>query len=105
MKKNPAAEIQLEVALKSTAEVRGASISVSDSDSTKWASVSFTGARHRITVRAMTSSGLDDWLNELPDIEFSLRGHILADLAVESVRRENEAVTVVIEALTVVEYK
>lgn len=68
---------------------------------TAWASATFTGARHRLTLVAPPGQATDDWLAGLPDVEFDLRGHLVADLAVTTVNRRDECVDAVLEILTV----
>lgn len=74
---------------------------VTERVSTRWSSATFNGARHAITLQASTSGALDDWLGALPEADFDLRGHLLADIAVASIRRISDRVTIGIEALTV----
>jgi hypothetical protein len=70
-------------------------------DSVRWASATFTGARHATSWTALPSPALDAWLAALPEKEFELRGHLVADLVVQAVRRTATAVALEIEALTV----
>jgi hypothetical protein len=74
--------------------------------SRSWASATFSGARHELTFRiegAGAGAAADAFLAGLREAEFSLRGHILADIAlVSDERREAEdTVTISLEALTV----
>ena len=69
----------------------------------KWASATFNGARHRLTIAAVPDVSLDGWLSALPESEFTLRGHLVADLAVASVRRAADRVEIDLEILTVEE--
>lgn len=74
--------------------------------SRNWASATFTGARHELTFRvegARANAAADTFLADLGAAEFSLRGHILADIALVSEERHDgaEAVTISLEALTV----
>lgn len=70
-------------------------------ESRPWASVTFSGARHRMTLDARATPGLDRWLAALPEAEFALRGHLVADLTVASVEHRDGRARVAIEALTV----
>lgn len=101
MSRGPDVATLLERALLTGAERIGCPLSIAESEMNRWASVTFTGARHRITLVGRWSSGLDTWLAGLSDAEFALRGHLVADLQVVRVRRAGEALTAVIEALTV----
>lgn len=74
---------------------------------TAWASATFTGMRHVMRLRfegdpAIATAG---WLGRiLPEHEFSISGHLVADIAVASTHRRHEGtpmLTMVLEALTV----
>jgi hypothetical protein len=71
-----------------------------------WASVTFTGARHRVAfslVGAGAGTAADCFLQRMEDSDFDLRGHILADIALTSEERDpsGEQVQLRLEALTV----
>ena len=73
--------------------------------SRSWASVTFTGARHEVALRLEgegAEAAAHDFAEKLDVLEFRLRGHILADIAL--VARESMAdgaVRLRLEALTV----
>ncbi len=65
-----------------------------------WASVTFTGARHWVALsvgpaRAAEIAAL------LPDHEFDLPGHLVADIVVTGTKPDGERTLLEIEALTV----
>lgn len=71
-----------------------------------WASVTFTGARHRIAFSLEgegAGAAADSFIERMGEAEFDLRGHILADIALVGEERSaaGERVQVRIEALTV----
>ena len=71
-----------------------------------WASATFTGARHELTFRVEgdgAGAAADAFLGTLDTAEFSLCGHILADVALvwEERRDGCDCITISIEALTV----
>ena len=76
--------------------------------SRSWASATFTGARHVLTLR-LTGDGAeaaaDAFLGDVEVAEFRLRGHILADIALisrESIANAGEPIVrIKLEALTV----
>ena len=74
---------------------------------TAWASATFTGMRHAMRVSLLGEDGvrIGEWLASiLPDHEFRIAGHLVADIAVTAVHRRAEgtpAMTLTIEALTV----
>lgn len=69
-----------------------------------WASITFSGARHRLVLRiagAGAAAAADAFLDGLEGREFALRGHILADIVVVREVREPGGVRLTLEALTV----
>lgn len=92
---------QLERALVRSAADAGIVLALVARAATPWASVTFAGARHRLTLAAFPSQLLDRWLAELPDAEFALRGHLVADLALVSRVQSGEPAEIVLEILTV----
>jgi hypothetical protein len=74
---------------------------------TGWASATFTGMRHVMRLRFDGEQGIETahWLTRiLPEHEFAISGHLVADIAVTATHRRTEgvpAMTAVIEALTV----
>jgi hypothetical protein len=97
MSRGPDAATQFSRAL----EQSGPGVIVARHDSTPWASVTFAGARHRLTIEAPLTPGFDRWLAALPEAEFALRGHLVADLTIGSIERCGGRVTVAIDVLTV----
>ena len=76
--------------------------------STDWHSLTFAGERHRIDLRipGPGAARVADLLTrELGEAEFSVAGHIVADIAVEGAMIEHPdgAISLTIEALTVEE--
>jgi hypothetical protein len=99
--RGPDAATLFERALSASAILSGASIAVRSVDTRRWASATFVGARHRLVLDAPDDSGVRLWLDDLPEAEFDLRGHLVADCAVvECVRRDGRYLACV-EALTV----
>jgi len=103
MSRGPDAATLLTRGLLASAEAAGCPVAIPAADWTRWASVTFNGARHLLTLAAPASPALDAWLTGLPEAEFALRGHLVADVSVESVHREGNAATVLLEVLTVEE--
>lgn len=74
---------------------------------TAWASATFTGMRHAMHVTLAGREGIatGEWLAAiLPEHEFQIAGHLVADIAVSAIYRREEgtpAMTLTIEALTV----
>ncbi|MEP7004940.1 MAG: hypothetical protein ABI810_03085 [Sphingomonas bacterium] len=103
MSRGPDPGTALVRALEANAKRAGCSVRLSASDWTRWASATFTGARHEVTLEAGESGALDGWLTELPEAELPIRSHLVADVVVTSVRRADGFATIRLEALTVEE--
>jgi hypothetical protein len=72
--------------------------------SRSWASVTFSGARHRIAFSlegAGAQEAASDFLGRMNEAEFDLRGHILADITLTGEERSFDKVKISLEALTV----
>jgi hypothetical protein len=83
-----------------------ASFKVDDLSSRSWASVTFSGARHRIAFSLegpAAAAAADAFLKQMAEAEFDLNGHVLADIALAGEDRSasGDRVQVRIEALTV----
>lgn len=75
-------------------------------DQTDWASVTFTGARHRLRVTLDGDGAVGaaaDFLEKLPDIDLPIPGHIVADIALVAEQRSDDGRHAVLEleALTI----
>lgn len=101
MSRAPDASSQLERALVQMAAVAGIDAAIGAADWRRWASATFTGARHRITLKTAPSASLVPWLTSLPEAEFRLRNHLVADLVILGRHDKGETVEIEIEALTV----
>lgn len=102
MSRGPDAATLLERRLRIAAEAAGVAATVGPCDSTGWASATFVGARHRLTIIG-GGDRFDRWVGDLPDADLPLRGHLVADLAVVARREVNGAFAVEVEILTVEE--
>jgi hypothetical protein len=71
----------------------GPSVVVTDATMRPWCSATFIGAQHRLSLRlsgTYAAQQADDLATRLRDAEFSLRGHIVADISVDEVRHAPE---------------
>lgn len=103
MSRGPDAATLLVRTLEAAARRAGCPARIVDADWTRWASATFTGARHSVTLAAPASPALDAWLATLAEAELPVKGHLLADLAVAARRQIGDEVEVRLEALTVEE--
>jgi hypothetical protein len=100
MSRGPDSATQLERALVAAATSRHHRLAITGWTMRRWASATFSGARHRIT--ATLPAAARDWLDELPEVEFALRGHLVADLTVAAIEAESTDadLAVTLEVLT-----
>lgn len=103
MSRGPDVATSLERALLARAEAAGCAVTIPKFEVQRWASATFVGAQHSITLAAQASPALDSWLAALPETEFALRGHLVADLTVTVIARDGDAVSIALEVLTVEE--
>lgn len=80
--------------------VRAPTLAIIGSSSTRWASVTFTGARHIVHCR-IPQADLAAFASGLDVAEFTLPGHIVADIVIERTERVDDSAVIEIQALTV----
>lgn len=68
-----------------------------------WASITFSGAWHRLRLALDESVVAHAWFVALPELELPLGGHLLADLHVATLETADGVLHAAIEALTVEE--
>lgn len=100
MSRGPDAGVRLERALLAHAAAAGCGATIADATWVRWASATFTGARHTLWLEAGTGTAFDRWLVDLPEADLAVRDHLVADLAVTAVTRADGEARVTIEALT-----
>lgn len=103
MSRGPDVGTLLARALTASAAAGGCPVTVAAADWSRWASATFTGARHSIELSAAPSPALIAWIAALPEAELVLRGHLVADLSVVAVRHADAGITIELEILTVEE--
>lgn len=96
-------EARLAAALLATARGAGIDVAVTAHRSRPWASATFVGAHHVLTLLAPRSSGLGEWIAALPDAEMPMRGHLVASVAIDRIEDDGAAVTLVLDVLTLEE--
>lgn len=84
-------------ALRASAAAAGCTVAIESLAARPWSSATFTGTRHRVVLALEADAAA--WLDALPEAEFALRGHLVADLAVVA-RGDGRAM---IDVLTLVE--
>ena len=87
-------------AVRASAALAGCTISVESVAAQPWSSATFVGARVSLTIDAVPSAGLTGWLALLPEAEYDLRGHLVADLSVVSIPTTDKPGRTIIEVLS-----
>lgn len=87
-------------AIEGSARAAGCRVEAQTVGATRWASATFNGARYQLRLASPAGAAFDRWLAGLPERDFAIRGHLVADLATQAVRREAEAVEADLEILT-----
>ena len=100
--RGPDAATLLLRALRSHAAAAGCPFHLVSIDSQGWASATFTGAQHSVTIAADPVPGLRSWLDALPEAELALHGHIVADLAIDAVETIDDRTHISIAVLTLI---
>jgi hypothetical protein len=96
---------ELERAVRDRFAGFGGHVEVEERASRRWSSISFSGERHRLRLRILSEAAgapANRFIAGLDARGFTLRGHILADIAVTGdLRAEDGSVRLIVEALTV----
>lgn len=101
MSRGPDAGTLLRRALARDAAAAGCRVSVTSAQATRWASATFTGAQHRLTLEGEDDAVLAEWLGGVNEADLPMRGHLVADVALVSVTRGGGRAEIVLEGLTV----
>lgn len=100
MSRGPDAATLLDRALRRDAAEAAVTIAVRSADWVRWASATFTGARHELVLE-LGGDAAPDWLDSLPERDLPLRGHLVAEIVVMECCTEGATRIARIEALTV----
>ncbi|MAW98144.1 MAG: hypothetical protein CMN72_00555 [Sphingomonas sp.] len=101
MSRGPDAATLVERALARSAAETQCDPVVTAAEWESWASVTFTGARHRIELSLSDGEATRVWLAGLAEREFALPGHLVADLEVAKVSARANRRIATIHVLTV----
>ena len=83
---------------------QGAGVLVEEVASRPWASATFSGDRHALSLRLTgrnAHGAADAVLPDLDEREFTLPGHVVVDIALRGAERDGDDVRLVLEALTI----
>jgi hypothetical protein len=96
---------ELKRALRVSFVSLGAAVTFESLASRPWASITFSGERHRLVLCLPgpgAEAAVDAFLDGLTDREFELRGHVVADIEATGIERDTDGqVRLTLEALTV----
>ena len=96
---------ELKRALRVSFVTFGAAVTFEALTSRPWASITFAGERHKLTLCLPgpgAQAAVDAFLEGLEDREFALRGHILVDIEVTGMQRDGDGqIRLTVEALTI----
>lgn len=101
--RGPGADVLLGRALAASAAAAGAPLAIAGSAAVPWHSATFTGARHAIDAEAPAGTAIDAWLAALGPRTVALPGHLLADVTVRCVGKDDARLRLRFDALTVAE--
>ena len=87
----PAPMTLLDRALTASALAAGCTIGIDRHVATPWHSATFGGSRHDIHLSGATTPALEDWLDNLPETDFTLRRHLVADLTTGHIERGSDS--------------
>jgi hypothetical protein len=76
----------------------GSDDAIADASMRPWCSATFLGAQHRILLRLSgdhAAQQAERLRAQLPDTDFKLRGHIVADIMVDEIREEADGIVLV----------
>ncbi|MGL4314286.1 MAG: hypothetical protein ACRCSO_09885 [Sphingomonas sp.] len=90
-------------AIEANARRQAASAVVTRAIAHRWASATFSGMRHEIQVMMTADAAAEAWLAQLPEAEFAVPGHLVADLIVDAIARDAGAMIATLSILTVEE--
>lgn len=85
-------------ALVASAAAVGVAATVTDIVARPWSSATFTGARNRVALAAEAGPARARWLATLPEAEWRIPGHIVADLSVDAVSASGVTLTLLLLA-------
>lgn len=94
------AEAQLARALTASALASGVAMAIEEHRSHPWASATFVGTQHALTLAAAPTAALGSWIAALPDADLSLAGHLIASIAVDRIEEAGGAAALSLTVLT-----
>lgn len=99
--RGPDAATLLVRALRAHAADAAVALAVRSIASRPWASATFVGMQHRAVVLAPPGPALAAWIAALPAVEWTLRGHLVADLVVEDAAASEGDAGYILSILTI----
>ena len=95
------AEARLGQALQLAGHAAGLAVAVTDSRARAWASATYVGTQVTLTLCAPRAAALGRWLSDLPLAEVSMRGYLLASLALDRIEDDGTTIATTVTALVI----
>ena len=83
--RGPDAGTLLVRAIRAQAAAAGVVVAVRSIADRPWASATFVGTRHEVALDAQPAIARDRWIAGLAEAEWTIRGHLVADVVVDRV--------------------
>jgi len=101
--RGPDAATLLERAIVAHAAAAGVTVRIVIATATRWASATFSGARHALMLEGGWTAAATAWLGQLDEAELPIRGHLVADLAVLRTEHAGDRFSATVYVLTLEE--
>jgi len=88
-------------ALTQSAARCGVALDIRQHRSTAWASATFAGARHQLSLACRPDTAVDRWLAALDEEDLPVAHQLVADIGWRRTARDADRVTIDVEILTV----
>lgn len=90
-------------ALTRSAADAGVDLTVTQANERPWASVTFSGARHRLLIEGPAGNAFDGWLAQLGEAELTMRGHIVLEPEIAWVTSDQEVRRAGLEVISLID--
>ena len=91
----------LSSALRRSAAAAGVVLDIAAMDESPWASLTFTGTRHRLTCTAEASDAAAAWLAAIATVALPMRGHVAGEPHLVDCATDHGRLTATLELVTI----
>ena len=99
--RGPDAGTLLVRAIRAQAAATGVVVAVRSIADRPWASATFIGTRHEVALDAQPAALRDRWIAGLAEAEWTIRGHLVADVVIDRVVDTDRDAAILISILTI----